>query len=99
MSDTKKEILKHRNEIERIKSIIENRKRTIHSHKNSKSAVSERYKSQINRADKKDKSKLRDRKKHEIENYTKQIESIKRDINSYKEQISKQREYIARLKK
>jgi len=99
MSDKKREILNHRNEIERIKKFIEGRKHTIQSHKNNKTAVSERYKSQISRADKNDKSKLRDRKKHELENFTKQIDSLKRDINNFKDQISKQREYITRLKK
>lgn len=99
MSDKKREILNHRNEIDRIKKFIESRKHSIESHKKSKSAVSERYKSQIARADKNDKSKLRDRKKHELENFAKQIESLKREINNLKDQISKQRDYITRLKK
>ena len=99
MSDKKREILNHRNEIDRIKKFIESRKDTIQSYKNNKSAVSERYKSQIARADKNDKSKLRDRKKHELENFAKQIESLKREIINFKDQISKQRDYIARLKK
>jgi chromosome segregation ATPase len=99
MSDNKRQIESIKSDIERLKSFIDPKKSTIQSLKNDKSRISDRYKDQIKRADKKDKERLREKKKYEIEGITKQILSLKKVIEDYKNQISRKREDIKRLKK
>jgi hypothetical protein len=85
-------------EIDTIKSHIEMRKKSIASMTGDKAKIADRYKAQIARADKKDKEKLRDRKKSEIEHLAKQVLSHKRVIDDYKKQILRKREEIKKLK-
>ena len=99
MSDNKRQILSIKSDIERLKSFIDPKKNAIQSLKNDKSRISDRYKDQIKRADKKDKERLRDKKKYEIEGIAKQILSLKKVIEDYKNQILRKREDIKRLKK
>ena len=99
MSDNKRQIESIRSDIERLKGFIDPKKKSIQSFKNDKSRISDRYKDQIKRADKKEKVGLRDRKKYEIEGITKQILSLKKVIEEYKSQILRKREDIKRLKK
>ena len=99
MSDNKRQIESIKSDIERLKSFIDPKKKSIQSFKNDKSRISDRYKDQIKRADKKEKVGLRDRKKYEIEGITKQILSLKNVIEDYKSQILRKREDIKRLKK
>lgn len=99
MSDNKRQIESIKSDIERLKSFIDPKKSTIQSLKNDKSRISDRYKDQIKRADKKDKERLRDKKKYEIEGVAKQILSLKKGIEDYKNQILRKREDIKRLKK
>ena len=99
MSDNKRQIESIRSDIERLKGFIDPKKKSIQSFKNDKSRISDRYKDQIKRADKKEKVGLRDRKKYEIEGITKQILSLKKVIEDYKNQILRKREDIKRLKK
>ncbi|MEI8053682.1 MAG: hypothetical protein WCH52_08040 [Bacteroidota bacterium] len=99
MSDNKRQIESIKSDIERLKSYIDPKKSSIQSLKNDKSRISDRYKDQIKRADKKDKERLRDKKKYEIEGVAKQILSLKKVIEDYKNQILRKREDIKRLKK
>jgi hypothetical protein len=87
-----------KNEIDQIKSHIEMRKKSIASLKSDKAKIADRYKGQIDRADKKDKAKLRDRKKHEVDNLAKQALTLKRTIEDYKKQILRKREEMKKLK-
>ncbi len=99
MADNKAAIQNIKNEIQRIKSYMDSKKKSVQSLKSDKSRVADRYKDQIKRADKAGKERLRDRKKKEIDGFQRQTDSLKKTIEDYKRQISRLREQISKLKK
>ena len=97
MSDNKARIAGLKSEISRVKVYIDGKKNSIKAHKANKKRIADRCKILMKNADSKAKEKLRDKKKHEIESFDKQIAVLNKAIDDHKKQISRTKEQISKL--